>query len=166
MLASARTADESARHRRPASTPSLGRDSALLQLAGPLRGERVLIIGAGALELLCAALHRGATKASLIRQGTSPEERSADLVIVTEAENPARARDAIFRADRALAGSGRIILHIGLDPAQHVLNVIVQTLRMRGFPAVRLRHIGNHAVVIGSASAAASFSCARRGVGS
>ncbi|HUC16251.1 MAG TPA: hypothetical protein VMA37_01010 [Acetobacteraceae bacterium] len=137
---------------------SLGRDSALLQLASPLRGERVLIIGAGALELLCATLHRGATKAGLIRHGTCPEERSADLVIVAEADSSARALDAICRADRALAGSGRIILHIGPDPAQHLPNVIAQALRMRGFPTVRLRHIGNRAIVVGSASAGALFS--------
>ncbi|HWA79565.1 MAG TPA: hypothetical protein VG848_04550 [Acetobacteraceae bacterium] len=166
MPASARTANAQMCRRALAIAPSLDRDSALLQLAGPLCGERVLIIGTEALELLCAALRRGAAMAMLIRQGARPEERSADLVIVTEADSPARTLEAILHAGRALAGAGRILLDIGRDPAQPFLNAIVHALRRQGFSTVRLRHIGNRAIITGSILAAAPFSYARRIVGS
>jgi hypothetical protein len=155
MLVSARTADERIHRRHPTSAPSLGLDADLLQLADHLRGERVLIIGAGALELLCAVLRRGAKEASLMRLGTRPEEHSADLAIVTEGGRGDRALAAITSAERALTCAGRIILHLGADPAQPLSNMIVRTLRMHGFSAVRVHHLGNQAVVTGSLSSPA-----------
>src|SRR5271157_610239 len=53
----------------PAPPAGVDPDTALLQLAGEVRGEHALLIGPHALELMCALIRRGAAEVSLLRQG-------------------------------------------------------------------------------------------------
>ena len=123
--------------------------SALFQIVGEVRSKRVLIIGSGALNIMCALLRRGAAAATLLRQGVRPEQHTADLAIAIEIGSEDRAVSAIAHARRALATSGRIILVTAIDPTRRLAEAAARTLRLNGFSAVRIRTIGDHALVAG-----------------
>jgi hypothetical protein len=114
----------------------------LLQLAGEVRNEHVLIIGSGALEIMCALLRKGAAAATLLREGRSPKRAMADLAIMTEIGNLDRMAAAIDLSRDALGVTGRIILRIAADPAQRLASAAAGMLRKRAFSAVRIRTIG------------------------
>jgi hypothetical protein len=110
----------------------------LLDTVGPLAGARVLVIGHGSLETMCALIQRGCAAASETRFGDrlSPEPDSVDAVLVPCVTTAAEAGDAIARASRALSMGGRIALRdVGFDLRQTVATL----LRVHGFAAMRTR---------------------------
>jgi hypothetical protein len=127
----------------------VGPDAILLQLAGEVRDEHVLIIGPRGLEIMCALLREGAAEAILLRDGMRRDSGPADLAIVTEAGSLDRMATTINLARHALGAAGRIILRIATDPTQRLARAAARTLKMSGFSAVRIRAIGGCAFVAG-----------------
>jgi hypothetical protein len=123
--------------------------SALLQLAGEVRGKRVVIFSSGALNIMCSMLRKGAATATLLRQGVRPERQTADLAIAIEIGSPDRIASAIDHARRALATSGRVILVTTGDPTRRLAQAATRTLRLHGFAAVRSQTVGDRALVTG-----------------
>jgi hypothetical protein len=150
MLSQARVA--AVRQRVPYATQAtaVDPDASVLQLAGEVRGEHALIIGAGGLELMCSLLRKGAAEVKLLRQGVRPEHAAADLAIATGIDSQDSAQAAIAHARRALADSGRLILRVVADPTGHLAQSIAQTLRLHGFSAVRVRRAGGCSLVAGA----------------
>ena len=140
-----------ARPRTTRPTPATGvdPDTALLQLAGEVRGEHALIIGPNALELMCAMIRRGAAEVSLLRQGVRPERATVDLAVATEIASPEQALSAMTQARRALVASGRLILRTNADPTGRLAKLVAQMLRLQGFSAVRARGAGDRTLVTG-----------------
>ncbi len=139
------------RQRTPHPTPPVDVDSdtALLQLAGKVRGEHALLIGPHALELMCALIRKGAAEVSLLRQGVRPERATADLAVATEIGNPDQALSALTHARRALTASGRLILRTAADPTGRLAKLVAQMLRLHGFSAVRATRAGDRTLVTG-----------------
>lgn len=123
--------------------------AALLQAAGEVRGEHILIIGSGALDIMCALLRKGAAAATMLRQGVRPEQRTAELALATGIDTMDHAESAITHARRALTTGGRVILATAVDPTRRLALAVARTLHMQGFSGVRIRTIGDRAVVAG-----------------
>ena len=139
---------------RPRTTPptppvGVDPDTALLQLAGELRNEHALIIGPNALDLMCALIRRGATEATLLRQGVRPERATADLAVATEIASTEQALSVMAHARRALTASGRLILRTTAEPTGRLAQRVAETLRLQGFAAVRTRRTGERTLVTG-----------------
>lgn len=136
-----------------ANAALIASDAELLSIAGRIRGERILIFGSSALELLCAVLHKGAAEATLLRAEVKPDEHVANLAIVNGIRSSEGALAAVTRAGRALAASGRIVLRIEADPMHRMTDTVARLLRMHGFHAIRIRPFADGAILAGSASA-------------
>ena len=139
---------------RPRTTPptppaGVDPDTAVLQLAGEVRNEHALIIGPNALDLMCALIRRGATEATLLRQGVRPERATADLTVATEVASLEQAISVLDHARRALTASGRLILRITADPTERLAKRVATMLRLQGFSAVRARRAGDRTLVTG-----------------
>jgi hypothetical protein len=130
-------------------TPSVDPDTALLQLAGEVRNEHALIIGANALELMCTLIRRGAAEVSLLRPGVRPERGTADLAVATEITSQEQALSVMAHARRALTASGRLILRTTADPTGRLAKRVAEALRLQGFSAVRARRAGDRTLVTG-----------------
>jgi hypothetical protein len=122
---------------------------ALFQLAGDVEGERVVVIGAQALDLLCSVLRRGAAEATLLRPGVRPDKASFDLAIIAEATGFEATIAAIVMARRALTDSGRIVLRLAADPARPLIALAVRTLQKCGLSGIRILTTSDHALLVG-----------------
>jgi hypothetical protein len=132
-----------------AASVALDPSTELLQLAGTVDGEHALIIGGNAIDLMCALISRGAAEVQLMRPGVRPERASADLAVATDIASPDQIMSIMAHARRALAKSGRVILRTSADPTGRLARLVVQTLRMQGFSAVRARRTGDRSLVTG-----------------
>lgn len=94
----------------PLPLPAAPADDVLLDWAEPLQGARVLVVGHGALDLICGLIRRGCTAATEIQAHCrlAPDADSADLMLVPHVESLADGRAAIGWAVRALVMGGRI----------------------------------------------------------
>jgi len=122
-------------------------DSALLRLAGEVRGEHALIIGGNDVDLMCALIRRGAAEVQLMRQGVRPERATIDLAVATDIANPDQVQSVMTHIRRALTASGRVILRTAADPTGRLARLVTQTLRLHGFSAVRARRAGDRSLV-------------------
>ena len=116
------------------TTPEIG----LFDGIGPLEGARALVIGHGALEVVCGLIRRGCTAATEFPAcgRVAPEADSVDVVIVPGAGSLSEAQRAIELAARALMLGGRIAVRYtpgGSAPG------IAALMRAYGFGAVRTR---------------------------
>ena len=119
----------------PPPAPALV-DDALLLWAEPLEGSRVLVVGHGALDLVCGLIRRGCTAATEIQANgrLAPDADSADLVLAPAIEALPDGRAAIGWAARALVMGGRIALR---DVTGHHWPALATLLRTYGFCQVR-----------------------------
>ncbi len=122
----------------PLTSPSGAANDQLLDAVGPIDGARVLVIGHGALETMCALIRRGCTMATEMRGGDrlAPEADLADVVMVPHLESAVEAADAITRARRALTMGGSIALR---DVSGGLHQTVAGLLRRAGFSAMRTR---------------------------
>ncbi|MFI4980742.1 MAG: hypothetical protein ACHQIO_10355 [Nevskiales bacterium] len=120
------------------------------ELAGTVRGEHVLVIGASALEVMCTLQRKGAAEVMLLRQGAKPEQHTADLAIAAAVRTLEQATSALAQAGRALTESGRVILRMVADSTGRLAQSVAQMLRLHGFSGVRVRQTGEGALVIGT----------------
>lgn len=117
----------------PATAPI---DDVLLHWAEPLDGARVLVVGHGALDLICGLIRRGCMAATEIQvQGQlAPDADSADLLLAPHLESLTEGRTAIGWAARALVMGGRIGLR---DVSGRHWPALATLLRTHGFCQVR-----------------------------
>jgi hypothetical protein len=118
------------------SLPLAPADDVLLDWAEPLDGARVLVVGHGALDLICGLIRRGCTAATEIQPHgrLAPGADSADLVIAPRVESPTQARAAIDWAARALVMGGRFAAR---DATGHLRQELAALLSAQGFCRVR-----------------------------
>jgi hypothetical protein len=150
MLSQARVSVAKPRQHYATQATRIDPDAAVLQLAGPVRGEHVLIMGANALEAMCAIQRKGAAKVTLLRQGTRPEQHTADLVIAAAVASLEHAASALVHATRALRESGRVILQMAADPNGRLARSVAEMLRLRGFSGVRVQPTSEGTLVVGT----------------
>jgi hypothetical protein len=150
MLSQTRVSAAKSRQHYATQATRIDPDAAVLQLAGPVRGEHVLIMGGSALEVMCALQRKGASEVTLLRQGVRPEQHTADLVIAAAVASLEHAASAMAHATRALTESGRIILRTVADPTGRLAQAIARMFRLQGFSGVRVRPTGEGALVVGS----------------
>jgi len=117
-------------------------DTVLLACIGEVAGERALILGCGALDVMCALIRAGATEVTELCRNDRPEPASADLVVVPDLVSADSAPDIVGHARRALATAGRIVLRCQSDPYGRLMQSVSRVLRVHGFSALRLRRAG------------------------
>ena len=122
-------------------------DSVLLTCIGEVAGERALILGRGALDVMCALIRAGATEVTALCRNDRPEPASADLVVVSDMVSAESAPGLIGHARRALVTAGRIVLRCPTDSSGRLVQSISRVLRLHGFSALRLRRAGAQTLV-------------------
>ena len=122
-------------------------DSLLLTCIGEVAGERALILGRGALVVMCALIRAGATEVTELCRSDRPEPASADLVVVAGLFSTANVPGIIGHSRRALGTAGRIVLRCPSDPSGRLTQSISRVLRLHGFSALRMRRAGMQTVV-------------------
>ncbi|MDR3537756.1 MAG: hypothetical protein P4L71_14760 [Acetobacteraceae bacterium] len=116
---------------------SPGNDPALALLDGltGLEDERVLILGHGAVELMCALIRGGCQEVTELRSCDRPEPHVADLVLVPQLASVEQAAMIAGHARRALVPTGRIVL----GAPGHLAVPVSRVLRLHGFSGLRRR---------------------------
>jgi hypothetical protein len=109
----------------------------LLDCAGPIAGAHALVLGRGALDVLCRLIRQGAAAAaSLRRDDRSSATAPADLVILPRCGELPETEAALTLARRLLMPGGRVVLRDagpGRGPALAAL------LGAQGFSHIRCR---------------------------
>lgn len=119
----------------------------LLAAIGDIANERAVILGQGALDVMCALIRAGAAEVTELCGTARPEANSADLVVVPSVESPGEIPPVIRSARRTLASAGRLVLRFPNDPAGHLARKTARDLRLQGFSIVRQRRIGTQTVL-------------------
>lgn len=107
----------------------------LIEVVGPVAGERVVIIGVGGLDLMCGLIGCGAAETVLLPHGARADPHAADLVVATRVDTPERAQAAVAQGRRALNGAGRIVI----EAAAELGEAAARLLRASGFSGVVVR---------------------------
>jgi electron transfer flavoprotein alpha/beta subunit len=120
----------------PLPTQPLDGEDALLDVAEPLDGARVLVIGHGALEAICGLIRRGCTAATEMQPHCrlSPDPESVDAVLVPHVGSLTEAQEAVALAGRALIMGGRIAL---CDATGRLRPMLAALLGAHGFVGMR-----------------------------
>ena len=126
------------------SHSAVSRDAAdaLLDAIGPVEGARVLLVGPGTLDLMCAAIRRGCEGVTSLGVSDRPEAGSADLAFVSPGAAYScalggKADSVPARMMRALSPLGTLVVPI--DPEGGPVAATAQALRSHGFSAIRTR---------------------------
>jgi hypothetical protein len=120
-----------------------GPDAGLLDMIGDVAGERALILGRGALDLMCALIKCGAAGVTELCRDSRPERASADLVVVPDLATPV----VLGHARRALGGAGRVVVRFRNDPSGRLVLGTSRDLRLHGFSTLRQRRFGVQTLV-------------------
>lgn len=120
-------------------------DPALALLDGltGLERDRVLIIGHGAVELMCALIRGGCQEVTELRRGDRPEAGIADLVLVPQLASADQAAIVIGHARRALLPTGGVVI----GTPGHLATTLTRTLRLFGFSALHRRDAASGSVL-------------------
>ncbi len=122
-------------------------DAALVAVLGDVTDEHILILGHGALDVMCALIRAGCGAITELRQHERPEPQIADTVILPGIGSLDAAATIIGHARRALVPTGRILVRIVADPAGRLAPAIVRTLRVHGFTDVCQHRVGTEALL-------------------
>ena len=130
-----------------AGMPGADPDAALVAVLGDVTDEHILILGHGALDLMCVLIRAGCGAITELRQHERPEPRIADIVILPKVGSLDAAATTIGHARRALVPTGRILVRPAADTAGRLAPAIVRTLRIHGFTDVRQHRVGTEALL-------------------
>jgi hypothetical protein len=111
--------------------------------------DRALVLGHGAIDLVCALIRHGLTEVTEWRCGDRPEAGVADLVLIPKLRSADQAVMLVSHARRALAPTGRVAAQVPGDLAAG----LVRTLRLHGFSAIRRRDAASGSIVSGTVPA-------------
>lgn len=121
-------------------------NNVLLHAAGPVVGERVLVIGHNPTDLVANLACRGAAEITLLGRTAQPEPATVDVALVTDVACPGYARHAVEAACRALSLSGRIVMLSAAEADDNLGGCIARTLRKAGFSGLRLQVTGGRVI--------------------
>src|SRR5271166_4455270 len=117
-------------------------EAVLLPCIGQVAGDRALVLGRGALDVMRALRRAGAIEVTELCRNDRPEPASADLVVVPDLATADLAPGIVGHARRALAATGRIVLCCPIDPSGRLAQSVNCVLRLYGFSVLRQRRIG------------------------
>lgn len=122
-------------------------DAALLDLADPLPDARVILIGPGTLELLCALIRRGCHHATTVQLTDRSQAGVADIALMPHASSPECIDAAVLLAKRALAPLGSIVIRVTESSPDALASFTRRTLRLHGFSAIHTRALGDQCLL-------------------
>lgn len=132
----------------------------LIEFAGNVTGEHILVIGHDMPAILADLTCRGAAEVVLLGPNAQPEADTVDLVLVSKIASIDYAIRAVAIARHALVGTGRIALRLLGKPAGGLVDGVTRLLRDHDFSAIRLRNADDS--VIACATLSLSGSSTRR----
>jgi hypothetical protein len=113
-------------------------NDALLEAAGPVVGEHVLVIGHDAPDIVAELACRRVAEITLLGPNARPEAAATDVVVVTGVACVGYAQRAVDMACAALSRTGRIVLRSAAEADTDLADSITRTLREAGFSGLRL----------------------------
>jgi hypothetical protein len=120
--------------------------SGLLHFAGTISGSHALVIAPNGLDLMCSLLRQGCSAATTLRLAERPEHKAYDLVLAPQVAASIQVGRLVHQAQRALVPTGRFLAYVpntAGDPEDDVCGLMVRTLRLAGFAAVRSRIVSD-----------------------
>jgi hypothetical protein len=132
----------------PASNVLPETDEALLEAAGPVAGEHVLVIGHDAPGIVAVLACRGAAEITLLGPTARPETESVDVAVVTGVASLRYAQRAVELARQAMTRTGRIVLRSATEPDDGLADGVARLLRDAGFCDMRLRTAGDRIIAV------------------
>ena len=122
----------------------------LLGFAGPIAGLHALVIAPNGLDLMCNLLRQGCAAATALRSSERFDHESYDLVLAPRVVSAAQLGKLIHQAKRALVPTGRFLAFVptaSADLDQDVAGLLIRSLRLGGFVAVRTRAVADGVLV-------------------
>ncbi len=121
-------------------------NDALLEAAGPVVGEHVLVIGHDTPGIVAELACRGAAEITLLGPNARAEAATADVALVTGVACVGYAQRAVEAACRALSRTGRIVLRSAAEADDDLADGMTRALRAAGFSRLRLRVAGGRVI--------------------
>ncbi len=130
-------------------------DDPLIRFAGSVVGSHALIMAANGPDLLCDLLRHGCAAATSVRLAERVAHESYDLVIVPRMVAPEQVSWLVAQARRALGPAGRFLAFVPAASARHghdtgaqaIDALLLRSLRLGGFVAVRVKRLANGSLV-------------------
>ena len=120
--------------------------AALLEEAGEVAGDHVLVLGNDGPELMCALLRAGALEVTHLNSHERLDGDSATMVIVPWIASVEWLAAALPSITRALLPTGRIVLRTGDDADAATVGRIRRMLVRHGYSRIHLRRGENCAL--------------------
>ena len=134
----------------PDLNASLGRRGEIegfLDLIGPVRDQTVLIVGPGALEMLCALDARGAVPVISVQAGNRSLVGTVDAIVAPNVFCLDTAEITILRALKSGRPACRLYLRFASGEGAPLVRQVRACLVRHGFGAVRSHWLGDRVVL-------------------
>jgi hypothetical protein len=132
-------------------------DDALLTMADPGPGSRVVVTAPDALELTCHLLRRGYRAVTMVRRCERVPAETADIVIIPRLVSLETMAPAIACARRILAPLGSLVIRVDSDGPS--TGDVLPLLKQNGFSKIRTRRLGEGALIRGDLPVFGRLSC-------
>jgi hypothetical protein len=133
-------------HAMPPSAPSRACEC-LIDMAGDVAGDYVLVIGNDMPGLFDALAHRGAADVVPLHPNSRPDAGTMDIALVTGVASVDYADRAVAMSRHAVSGTGRIAVRALCEPAGSLVDGVTRVLRNHGVGAIRARDTSDSVII-------------------
>ena len=122
--------------------------TALVDLIAPVRDEHILVVGPGALEVMCALNARGAVSVIDLPAACRARPEIVDVTVAPNVFSAEAAKIAILRAQRSARPAARLFLRFAPGNTAGLLHTAQQMLLRHGFGPGRVSLVQGRAVLV------------------
>jgi hypothetical protein len=133
-------------HPMPPSVPSQACEC-LIDMAGDVAGDYVLVIGNDMPGLFDVLAHRGAAEIVRLSPSSRPDAGTMDIALVTGIASVDHADRAVAMSRHAVSGTGRIAVRALCEPAGGLVDGVARVLRNHGFGVIRSRDTSDSVII-------------------
>ncbi|MEA2741570.1 MAG: hypothetical protein QOH05_4877 [Acetobacteraceae bacterium] len=118
----------------------------LIDAAGGVAGEHVLVIGNDMPGIIDALAYRDAAEILLLGPRARPGAHTVDIALVSGIASIDDAKRAVAMIRHALSATGRVAARVCCEPTGGVTGSVMRLLRSQGFSAIHVSDAGDNAI--------------------